>query len=248
MLVCALGCTANSMDPVKLSSTSLNTGMVAHWRCDDGRSNWLRDSSSHGHDGSLTSPHAGNWETTWIAGHFGGALHLEQGDSVSVPEFPQPTSSWSIALWIRANQGDFGDEYLTVMSSEQVFIGGWELNMRLGPTETEYAFGYPAPTDGGDWSYEHSDCSCVDLGQWTHVAIAVDGPAQKILLFKNGVLMESRDIKSTIEPGSTTLYFGRWSGDGRLFVGDLDDVVIYDRALVVDEVRALHDHAVPDLR
>jgi hypothetical protein len=240
----ALGCRASPMDAVQLSPTSLSTGIVAHWKCDEGSGTLLTDVSGHGHDGTLTSVH----ENNWTSGHFGGALHLEQGDSVSVPDFPPATSSWTLALWIRANQGDFGDRYLTVISTEQVFVGGWELNMRLGPTETEYAFGYPAPSDASEWNYEHNDCACVDPGQWTHVTIVVDGQAQQIQFYKNGILRESRAVKSFIQPGSATLYFGRWSGNDRLFVGDLDDVVVYDRALVPEEARSLYERAAPDAR
>jgi hypothetical protein len=244
LITLALGCRASPMDAVQLSTTSLTEHMVAHWRCDDGSGSVLADSSGKGHNGTLTSSHES--KANWTDGFFGGALHLEQGDWVSVPDFPQATASWSVALWIRANQGDFADQYLTVLSTEHVFVGGWELNMRLGPTETEYAFGYPAPTDADTWHYEHNDCPCVDLGRWTHVVIVVDGQAQTIQFFKNGVLQGSRAVNSVIQPGNATLYFGRWSDEDRLFVGDLDDVVIYDRALLVDEARLLYERPAPD--
>jgi hypothetical protein len=38
---------------------------------------------------------------------------------------------------------------------------------------------------------------------------------------------------------------GKWMGEGRLFSGSLDDVAIYDRALLAAEVEALHERPPP---
>ena len=61
-----------------------------------------------------------------------------------------------------------------------------------------------------------------------------------------GVLADTKPITQTIAPGSATLYIGRWIGDGRLLAGDVDDIVIYNRVLVPEEIASLVRYSPPD--
>jgi len=57
-------------------------------------------------------------------------------------------------------------------------------------------------------------------------------------------LSTKKAITDLIRPGST-LYLGTWSDGGRYFVGDLDDIVIYGRALTPTEISALYAQPAP---
>ena len=219
------------------------------------------DRSGHGFNGTLKG---GTWITSQ-RGLFGGALHFDVGDEISVPSFPQATgSSWSVSLWVRPPVGDFGANYLTLISTENVFSGGWEMNlarMNLSatPPDTFYQFGYywgtavPAiPTE-----YYSYDCQCVGPPpQWTHVVGVVDNVAATLSMYQNGFLQQTPpplDVPHPIKVGSGTLYIGRWpnsqgSAAFRSFTGDLDDVVIYNRALTAAEVKELYLAPAPDPR
>lgn len=206
----------------------------------------LLDHSGFGFNGSIIggtllpdSGHAG----------FGGALHFDSGNSVIVGSFPNATDSWSVSLWVRpyawASPAAYsGDSYVTLISTEVVFSGGWELNVRFPQLERtwRYHFAYPTPGDAGSYDYAFAEATGFDVDVWTHLVAVVDSSSSPMQLsfYENGVLQSKSPITDLIQPGSPALYLGRWSGDGRYFVGDLDDIVIYGRALVPAEIGALY--------
>ena len=237
LLLLLASCSPGRFDVVGLAPDSLRTGMVAYWSCDEGTGSTLADHSGNGHDGAITGT---TW--TWIPGRFGNALHFESGDSVSVTPFPPATDNWSVSLWVRPASGDFGDSYLTLISTEIGCVGGWEMNARLTSSDMEYHFGYPRQGDAGNCRpYEYYSCfNCVDSGQWTHLVALVDSDAGLLSFYRNGVLQGTSASQDLILPGSATLYLARWYKEGRNFVGDLDDVVIHNRALKPAEIESLY--------
>jgi hypothetical protein len=52
---------------------------------------------------------------------------------VAVPNFPAAVSSWSVAIWVRLSTGqlasDTMDMWATILSTESLGSGGWELNI-----------------------------------------------------------------------------------------------------------------------
>ena len=120
----AAGCGASPLDAVTVNPHSLATGLVAHWTFDEGSGSVVGDRSGNGLDGALTG---GTWTA---AGRFGGALELALGDTVTVPNFPQATPSWTVSVWTETSraqlQADTSDT-ATILSTEVVFAGGWLL-------------------------------------------------------------------------------------------------------------------------
>ena len=82
--------------------------------------------------------------------------------------------------------------------------------------------------------------------QWTHLVGVVDDGALTVAVYVNGALGGSEAITQTILHGTPTLYVGKWQGTGRLLVGDVDDIVIYSRALSTDEIVELGEESPPD--
>jgi Concanavalin A-like lectin/glucanases superfamily len=243
------GCTPGPIDVAGLANSSLQMGMVAHWPLDDGTGLIAADRSGNTRNGGLVGG-------TWIGGHFGGALHFEAGTEITVPSFPAAMAGWSVALWVRPPAGDFGNSFITLISTEIPFIastppavipsGGWEMNAKITPTDTRYQFGYwrgPGVSD-----YDSYDCRCVVTDQWTHIAGVVDATAGTLSFYRDGVYQGQTAVKQPIRPGSATLYMGRWEMPGRQFTGDLDDIVVYSRVLTAAEVSALFRAPAPDPR
>jgi hypothetical protein len=250
-------CSSRGLDVVIPDPDSLKHDMVAYWPCDEGTDGgtggMLLDHTGYGHNGSIIG-------ATWLpdSGHagFGGALHFDSGNSVIVGSFPDATASWSVSLWVRpdpaawaSRPANSGDSYVTLISTEVVRVGGWELNVRLPELERtwRYHFAYPDPGDAGGYGYQWDEANGFDVDLWTHLVAVVDSSAMpmQILFYKNGVLSAQKAITSLILPGSDALYLGTWSEGERYFVGDLDDIVIYGRALTADEVSALHEYPAP---
>ena len=219
---------------------SLRQDVIAYWSCDnvaDSNNPTLVDDSGNQNTGTILG-------ATLTPGHFGNALHFESGNSVLVGNFPQAHPSWSVSLWVRPYSSNSGD-WATLISTEIPFLGGWEMNLQL-PTDytgLQYHFAYPRESDAGP--YEFYSCPCVDVDQWTHLVAVVDGSANRLSFYKNSLLQNESPITDLILPGSNALYLGTWSKGGRYLVGDLDDIVIYGRALTQTEVGALYTQPAP---
>jgi hypothetical protein len=253
------GCSAGNIDVVDLQPGALFEGLFAHWSFDDGAGTTVTDVAGNHHDGMMLTDTA----TTWIAGQpgFGGALRFDGTveSEVQVPLFPQPTGSWSVAGWIRApgNVTDPGS-YETIMSTEIPVSatsptgGGWQLNLRISPAmptnpdikPSAYQFAYWKGAGASDYSYQ--ECECYVPDQWEHVAGVFDADKQTISLYHNGTFAGSLGNEPNIIAGTSTLYLGRWGfATDRRFIGDLDDFVIYNRALTLHEIGELSRAPLP---
>lgn len=242
-------CTAGPLDVV---DNSLWRGLVAHWSLDETTGTTVTDDSGNDHHGTLTGG-------TWIEGQFKGALHFELGSEVSVRAFPPATDQWTVALWVRPPSEDLGATYLTLLSTELVFNGGWEMNVLLEPNNRLYQFSYYLGPKKPDY-YTHN-CACVVAQRWTHLAAVVNGAAGTLDFYHDGLLDKTASVPPAtspagprlILPGSSSLFMGRFLApdpeqmppEFRRFKGDLDDVAIYDRALSINEVAALARGPVP---
>jgi hypothetical protein len=242
----AAGCSAGPIDAVDLDPKSVWNGLLAHWSFDDGPgATILTDDSGHNRHGTILAG-----VTSTSMGQFGGALHFDGSTTdseVDVPNFPQPTASWSVAGWVKAPNGDTGDTYATIISTEVLNTGGWQLNLALSPTISSSLYQFAFWIGQRETNpYTYNQCQCFVADQWVHVASVLDTETQTLSLYRNGVLTGTTLAPQTITSGNDTLYFGRWPNDNdrRLF-GDLDDFVVYGRALAPAEVLQLTRAAVP---
>jgi hypothetical protein len=234
-------CTPRPLEVIEIDPTTLTEDLVAHWTFDEGSGTSVLDHSGNGHDGQLSGG-------TWLSGgRFGGALHLDEGSFVSVDHFPDATSSWSVSAWVRLTDATPSTEtFKTVISTEKEISGGWEMNVDRSMDQPGAHFGYwegPIVRE-----YYRLTCTCMTFGEWTHLVASADAQTGTLSLYVGGVLGASTPITLAILPGSPTLYMGKWTGTGRLLVGDLDDILVYRRALFPAEVAELSRSSPPDVR
>ena len=231
-LLFLVGCGPARLDAVGITPTTLGTGLIAHWTFDQTEGTTLEDDSGNRRTGIVSG-------ATWVKdGKFGGALHFQRGDTVTVDRFPDPGASWSFSGWIRISDEDAAnDELGTAISTETYQQGGWEFQTYGRSSGIYWHFGYLQEPPS---KYAHYERRGFDAGHWAHAAIVLDAPANLLSFYSDGALVESPPSPSPILPGSPTLFMGRWSGAGRPFVGSLDDVAIYGRALSATEVAELN--------
>lgn len=228
--------------PPEVADVPVSSGLVAHWPLDETAGALAHDDSGAGHDGQVNGG-------TWLSdGRFAGALRLTQGDSVSVPAFPNAASSFTVAVWIRLSAAQLAADaqpWVAILSTELFSQGGWQLNIdnRLSRPRLDFAYWSPPLED-----YLFVECECIDIDRWIHVAAVVDAVVNRVTLYTAAVVGDQETRPSDIAQGDSTLYFGRWSADGRQFSGDLDDVALWSRALSPAEVAALEKRTPsPDL-
>jgi hypothetical protein len=187
-------------------------------------------------------------------------LHLEQGDYVAVDNFPNATLGWTVSAWVQLAAKDVSAGDATVISTEDLYRGGWEMNI-MAPTVSApaaYHFGYW--TGPGNYTYQHYECfDCIPADQWQHLTAVVDGGvdgavdgganggAATLSFYLDGDLKNQHQVPRTILPGTPTLYMGRWptTDPPRLMVGSIDDIAIWNRALASEEIRALNRAPLP---
>lgn len=238
---CALAlsaCSAAPIDVAGLPGDSLFDGLLAHFSMDEGAGTVVGDQSGNRRDGTLIG-------ATWTEGRFRTALHFIPGDQASVPAFPDATASWTVSTWVRIDTAELGAEYETLVSTEVPFKGGWEVNVIFTPGPPRYHFGYYVGPNQSD--YDFVECNCFAPDRWVHVAATVDGAAGRLALYVDGVRAQQVPIRAAITPGSPVLFFGTWSDPSapRPFTGALDDVAIWSRALVPEEIARLASNPAP---
>jgi len=236
-------CGTGPIDALGLTPGALSDGLEAHWTFDEGSGTAVRDSSGKGHDGTING-------TTWAwrtDGHFAGALRLQQGDYVTVDNFPDATPGWTVSTWINVASADVGMGEVTVISTEDVYKGGWEINLTADSSHMEYHFGYWTGPNSNDY-LAHWECkNCIHPDQWQHVTAVVDGAALTLAFYLDGVLRHRLPVPHPILPGVPTLYMGRWAttSPARLLAGSLDDIAIWSRALMSEEIALLQQAPAP---
>jgi hypothetical protein len=233
-MVVAAGCGASPLDAVTVNPHSLTMGLVAHWTFDEGSGSVVGDSSGNGLAGSLTG---GTWTT---AGHFGGALALALGDSVTVPNFPQATPSWTVSVWTETSRGqlqaDSGDT-ATILSTEVVFAGGWQLHLDNRSGYQRYDAAYWAGSTVND--YEVLFCDCINENRWIHLTAVFDDAASTFTLYQDDRVVDHSSLPTPILMGDSTLYMGTWNMGERFLAATLDDFAIWNRALDDGEIATL---------
>ena len=228
-----IGCGPTYIDAVGLTTTTLGQGLVAHWPFDEMGGTELADDSGNRRNGTVSGATFRN------DGRFAGALHFRYGDSVTVDNFPYARASWSFSAWLRIGAEDVEtDEFGTVISTELMQQGGWQLQTRSRSEGIYWTFAYWIGP-GANW--EHYECRCFVLGRWSHATVVLDDAVKLLSFYVDGQVAEQRPLTAPIRAGTSDLYMGKWNGPGpeRLFSGSIDDVAIYDRALSPAEVAEL---------
>ncbi len=237
LCVLLVGCGPTYIDAAGLAPTTLGDGLVAHWTFDETGGTTLADTSGNRRDGSVAG-------ATFVSdGRFDGALHFSPGDSVIVERFPYATASWTFSAWVRIGDEDVAtDDFGTVISTEVMVEGGWQLQTRGRSSGIYWTFAYWLGPDGG---IAHYDCQCFELGRWSHATVVLDAKQSLLSFYVDGELAESSTSPGPILPGTSDLLMGKWAGADRLFSGSIDDVAIYNRALRAAEVAELHARPPP---
>jgi hypothetical protein len=240
LVAAGTGCTPGPIEVAALPSDSLSNGMVAHWAFDEDSGTVANDGSGNGRTAFIADPNPG-----WMKmGQFGSALHFSGVDYASAMGIPRATPSYSVSAWVLIQPYEAGPPIANIISTESLG-GGWALYATLSPGNQAWVFRFATNAAQG---YVYATCDCVVTGAWTHLAAVVDATASTLTLYVNGVAMDFPTAGATILPGSATLYLARSAELSPTFplTGALDDVVIYSRALVPEEVAALGQAAAPN--
>ena len=166
---------------------------------------------------------------------------------MAVKNFPQATASWTVSVWTKTSEAQLAldqTDGATILSTENVFAGGWQLHLDNRPGFERYDAAYWVGPSSSD--YVVVTCDCVAIDRWVHITAVFDDQARQLALYRDGTLTDRTSLPAAILPGDTTLYMGRWNMVNRFLSGVVDDFAIWSRALEPDEIAVLSRQPVAD--
>ncbi len=222
-----------SVLPVSLASADVTTGLVSHWKLDDGTGSVALDSAGDNH-GMLQD------DAAWAEGYLGGAILLDgNGDYIDCGNDAtfNITDAVTLAAWVQA-RGDFS-------------YPDWSgIIMRGGPNIDTFALyfhkgterlGFKTTGATPDWfATANNAAKAIFDGEWHHTAATYDGKIKIVYLDGASIGSVAATGKIGTSTGRVLLGAGRDTSPPTLYVaGRLDDARIFKRALSAADVKEL---------
>ncbi|MDI6448872.1 LamG-like jellyroll fold domain-containing protein [Anaerobaca lacustris] len=209
------------------AARAADPSLVGWWKLDDGAGTTALDSSGRSIDGTLFG------EPEWLAkAVYGGGLLFDGADDYIFIDGHFQLAEYAMTVWFRVDAAGQRD----ILSAYAVgVLHGILLEVQAAGT-LRYLHRYPLGTGGGVNVY--TTASYAD-GAWYHAAIVKS--ADQITLYVNGEQVGSTADASVFDPtDSFGLAVGVLDNEralDRLFLGAMDDIRVYDRALPQAEIQ-----------
>jgi concanavalin A-like lectin/glucanase superfamily protein len=217
-------------------------GMVSWWP-GDGNASDIQGAN----DGTLQGT------ATFAPGKVGQAFSFDGVDGfVSVADSPglDPTGALTIDAWVfPAADAGVGDVVAMIVNKETSVAIQYEIGRK---NAVACGSGGGIPTGNlafflGGVAGLPDDCAAwvdgngfLPLGTWTHVALTFDGST--VSTYVNGGLARQISVGGPLTTSSGTFRIGsRESGGTSAWAGLIDEVEVYDRALLAEEITSIFD-------
>jgi hypothetical protein len=210
--------------------------VVGWWRFDETSGRTVRDSSGKGHHGKVVegSP---VWDS---GGRFGGCLNFDETYGVSIPKdvFGSIDRQITISVWVNGNkdQLDHSNVILQTCTSEggQSYVVSVETKWKedgrvefIAGREERDEVGYNAAVS--EWAR-----------RWNHYVFVKDAEEGYQRIYLNGRLVAEQTGTSSSMAGVESARIGIAPDRfGDQYIGKLDDIRIYNRALPTEQIRQL---------
>jgi len=165
---------------------------------------------------------------------FGGNAYAFSGaDSILVANSTQYNSPLAtVSFWVKAGELPAqGEAFL-------LSFGGWQERWKISlPSHGKLVF--TTNGTGGISDMDAGGGNELAVGQWAHVVMVHDG--SKDLIYMDGVLANEKNVAGNLNSTNHPFGIGYNPIDGGgYFVGELDDIRLYDVALSAQQVAALY--------
>jgi hypothetical protein len=204
--------------------------LVSYYKFDDSSGSTVTDSVG-------TNP--GTWGGTlgnqWTTGISNGAGNFDGTDNlVDVGNLAAP-AAMSVSLWFYPGALSPRTDYLLLSKT----TGEYDLRILRGTVENfrgSYA-GAIVDDPGVDFAQP------ANQNQWYHYVLTADPVAQRLSLYRNGTLVTSSALTTTVSGTSTHTWIGRQSQyNFGSFRGRIDELGIWGRVLTPSEVAQLYNN------
>ncbi|MFC2174398.1 DUF2341 domain-containing protein [archaeon] len=202
----------------------IDSGMVGHWRFEEGSGIATYDSSGSNIDGTIVGT------PQWVTGLAGNAVQLDNS-YINLGDAPtlDIATELTLSMWVKPD---------AFVVDKFLFGGSWSYHgysLRFDDADNSQLEWYVG--DGSAYhffTYPHG----MVTGKWYNIVCTYDGTEGKV--FVNGNLIGSR-IEPFIPDGAYIQdhVIGTDGSKAKHFTGTMDDVRVYNRALTDEEVKWL---------
>lgn len=212
---------------------SVDDAEIGWWKMDEGSGTLAIDSSIYRSSASFTGSPV--WKNEVDCRGVGKCLTFSSGNYLTVGDVPQLkiTGSQTIAMWLKPAS------FATRQNPYAKAYGGEGTITQEPAGDLSYYYGQ----GGGDTTPYQSFISAsgvLTLNQWNHVAVVRDLSAMKLYWYINGKLSSTTNANYSSAVASTLpAYIGH--GYTNDYVGEIDDVRVYDRALSAAEIARVYE-------
>lgn len=219
--------TVAAMTAVAAFGAAPTDGLVAYYPF-DGDAN---DASGNGNHGFMN----GTRLTADRKGRLGCAMLFGRDNFISVPNSPSlnsPSDQITLAAWVRVGQWFNKDNKVNTLVP-LLCKGNVQYRFQLS-RNSERCFLF----DGESYA----ECQCTPLrGEWHHIAASYDGTTFRA--YVDGVMVGERahQKSNTITTSNSSLFIGWDPPLSYWFLGAMDELRIYNRALSGDEIHSLYE-------
>lgn len=207
-----------------LKGAEAESGLIAWWAFDEEMESPVAlDYSGHRLGGILR-------DATRALGIEGNALVCE-GGCVQVPSSAafSVESQLTVSCWVKTERAEQNNTWFV----NRILQGGTHTGFRMGILNGRPSFHIPVTS----WSHHLNADVELDTGRWVHLAGTFDGAMMR--LYVDGQLQGTMERSGTIHPNNFHLTLGNYDvGHPAHFIGLLDEVKIYNRALTAEEIRS----------
>ncbi len=211
---------------VSNAAPPLEQGLVGYWKFDEGTGQTASDSSGMNNTGTLI------YQPPWVAGRFGKAVRMQTLDhAVQVPTNRMSLSGGTITMWAYPTSFPSVDQFLFGHVA-----GGWANRIQIYTSNTNGALGVGV----GDSHTKSKGIYNLPMNSWTHIALTWNG--SNYVAYVNGTQRATgtytglSTLNSYADIGNT----GMRSDSREAFMGSVDDVRIYNRALTSSEIASVY--------
>jgi hypothetical protein len=220
------------LDPADLPSS----GLVAHWQFNEGNGQTAGDSVGS-YDGGISGP---SWVGTSGAPSGGSALSFDgTGGGVNAGNVPVGSAggargAFTAAFWVKS--GTQTQNYPALLAKCSGAAG--ERSFLIDRFKISGGLRFYIYLDGTNAQLLATPQQVLVADKWQHVAVTYDGYQQRIFIDGQKVAQSpSLNASFSTARNSDLVVGGR--GSTNLFVGEMDDVRLYSRALTSAEIQAV---------
>jgi hypothetical protein len=210
----------------EVDDSALASGLIAHWKLDDGKGDVAADSSSSKMDGAIKG------KPEWVKTKNGGALRFDGvSDHIRIPDrIFKSNTDFSMCLWI--NGPDHQQQAILLGQGDKAkfTIIGIQI---LGAGRLEV-------TVNGSVAQPLKSTTKLKPDTWNHLALTYNASRNpRLILYVNGVQDGFAQFGPNFAGDVFTIGAGASEKGRHFFKGMISDVRLYSRSLNEKEIKAL---------